>query len=267
VKGEFTMKKTFITFLLTMGIVACATLTKVDSNAMENSNNDIDYSTEISVDFFDMVGIDSEDLKNVTIQNVEVKVHNTDSTYATLSNERESMDAGLLIAEVENEDTGENELNCVMFMDDDGVPLSAARISSWVATTPERSLGYVKMTGKYKVYSDGLASVYVNPYQLQMISGVSGLSYMTGQLSFHGYQVNTSNWSKIAGTDCSVASKIVNVYNTVNPGTYYSSTGYVYGSSKALCMRACGDHSTYQFYMKYNLNGKEYSSFFNLSDY
>lgn len=152
------------------------------------------------------------------------------------------------------------ETSCTLVYDENGEVMSAANLIEYMDTTDVGRAEYARVQGKYKIYTDGFADVYVNPYEITLVQSKTGCEYIGGKLTFHGVQVYTSNFQYISGTDCSDAYKFWAESAPIIVGKEYKNTGYFYTNGRALRMQSCGIHGTSgsELYLEYKLNGRVY---------
>lgn len=157
----------------------------------------------------------------------------------------------------------------ISFIDENGAPLSTYSIAEGVYNSKLRGTSYVKIQATYKMYTDGYLNVYVNPYCFKITSNSDKVTYMAGDVTFHGTIVSTSNFKDISGTSCSFAKKAKIVSSGIKKGTtYYSARQYFYStaSKRALRLYSDGLHKSSSMYLEYTLNGKKYTGEYEIND-
>lgn len=210
----------------------------------------------VSAAHLEELGLDDLDISSITVQSVEAECIDQQARNRSISTE----DVGALIVQSFDADSDLVETTCTIVYDENGEVMSAARLTEYMDTTDVGRAEYAQVQGRYKIYTDGFADVYVNPYEVTIVQRKEGCEYIGGRLSFHGRQVYTSNFQYVPGIDCCDAYKFWAESSPITTGKEYKNTGYFYTNGRALRMQSCGIHgsSGSQLYLEYKINGKTY---------
>lgn len=261
------MKKRIIGLLLANIMLVCSVnvaFGATNSEKIHMKQTENGYDVEIQENICEILTtVDPE----ICIDEVD-EIHIVEGSCQTDSDEETAgEEMGVLQVISHDEKVGMGEIESYVFLEDDGSPMSAQSLSYSMCNSALQGTDHVKIQSRYRLYTDGLISVYINPYSVSLTPQVSGITYMAGDVMFHGIQVNTSDFKDIKGTDCTIKYKSKTVSSGIEKGTTYKSAGYALPVTKAIRIYACGFHSMCNMYLEYTLNGKTHKGTYAISNF